>query len=331
MNPAYLLAIDGGGSKTQVLCADSSGQVVGQGLAGPTSLTATNVGAASFNLREGIRQATEQLPTGWRVSWMVMGLAGMDTPKETQAAHQVFEQILKYYAIDHMTLINDVVIALASGTDAANAVALISGTGSNCFGRNAEGQTVQVGGLDYLLTDQGSGYEIGRYVLRSAVKSFDGRVKKTVLEELVCEHFKIASIADLKDVVYHPPLSKPEIAALAKICEQAFDQGDAIAQEIFDHVVDELLAMVTTALTRLDIMTKPTDCVLAGSITKINYIKDGLTRQLQSVCRQLQVIVPEKKPVYGALNLAWQSLVQSSPVKVKTSLPTSQTTPVDTV
>lgn len=305
----YFLAIDGGGTKTKALCADEQRQVVGEGLAGPTNLTATNVGAASFNLREAIRQATEHLPQGWRVTKMVMGLAGMDTQAEAENARQVFGEVLKYYPIDTFVLVNDIVIALASGSNHPDAVALISGTGSNCYGRNAEGQEVKVGGMDFLLTDQGSGYEIGRYVLRTAVKSFDGRVEKTVLEQLVCEHFHIGSIGELKNVVYNPLLTKPEVAELAKECEQALHQGDKVAQEIFDHVVEELMSMITTAVRRLGIAERQVDLVLAGGVCKIGYIGEQLQAKVRALYPMMQVIYPDKEPVYGALKLALEKNV----------------------
>src|SRR5690606_13048274 len=136
----------------------------------------------------------------------VMGLAGMDTPREHEQALAVFSNVLSGYTLRSFTLVNDVEIALEVGTDNPNALAIIADTGSNCFGRNAAGDTAKTGGMDFLLSDQGSGYEIGRYVLRSAVKSFDGRDEKSILENLVCEHFHINSIRDLKDAVHQHPL-----------------------------------------------------------------------------------------------------------------------------
>lgn len=301
---SFFLAVDGGGTKTKVLCADEQGQVVGEGLAGPTNLTATNVGAASFNLREALRQATEKLPTGWQIKNMVMGLAGMDTAAEAATAQKVFGEVLHYNSITNFTLVNDIVIALASGTDKLDAVALISGTGSNCYGRNAEGQEAKVGGMDFLLTDQGSGYEIGRHTLRSAVKSYDGRIKKTILEDLVCQHFHITSIAELKDKVYNPPLAKSEVAELARICEEALNQNDAAAQEIFAHVVLELFEMVETVLKRLNMLERPVDVVAAGSICKLEFVYAQLEKKLMGISPHLSFINPTQEPVYGALKLA---------------------------
>ncbi len=303
----YLIGVDAGGTKTQARCVDETGVIVGEGLSGPASLTVMSAGAASFNVREAIRQAIEPATSSGNemvISRVAMGLAGMDTPPEEEMAKQVFGQVLAQFNIQDFVLVNDIVIALESGTTAADAIALISGTGSNCFGRNAAGLTAKTGGMDSLLTDQGSGYAIGRGVLRRVVKSFDGRAPRTILEELVCQHFRITTIAELKPKVTTPPLNKTEIAELAQVCLRGFDQGDQVARHILDDAIDELVLMATTVLTKLDLLGKATDCVLAGSITKIAYIQEQLKIRLSEKCPQLRVIIPDQPPVSGAVKLA---------------------------
>ncbi|PIR59157.1 MAG: hypothetical protein COU69_02105 [Candidatus Pacebacteria bacterium CG10_big_fil_rev_8_21_14_0_10_56_10] len=302
--PLYL-AVDGGGTKTKVLLVDAQGQTVGEGLSGPTSLTATSIGAASFNLNEAIRQAIERQPeSGWRIRHAVMGLAGIDVPAEKQQAYKVFAEVTGRYPIDTFTLVNDIVIALESGTDSPNAVALISGTGSNCFGRNDQGQTAKTSGMGYILSDQGSGYAIGLAVLQNVVKSFDGRGESTILERLTLEHFRVQQVEDLKTAVYNPVLTKTEIAALSKLCEQAFEAKDEVASAIFDEAIDELFLLVSTVVTRLGITGKHVECVLAGSITDIEYIQDRLRQKLKTVCPQIRLVVPEHQPVHGGVKLA---------------------------
>jgi N-acetylglucosamine kinase-like BadF-type ATPase len=300
----YVLAVDGGGTKTHVVCATLSGEKVGEGVSGPTSLTATSVGAASFNLKEAVRQATEKCEPNAQYQALVMGLAGMDTPAEEQVARETFLQTLSHLSIASFQLVNDIVIALEGGTDEVNAVALISGTGSNCYGRNQEQMTAKAGGMDYLLTDQGSGYAIGLEVLKSVVKSYDQRGPKTELEQYVCEHFRIQSIGELKTKVYQPPLTKTEVAELAQLCLRAYDQGDEVAGRIFATSVDELFAMAATVLRRLNLLDKPATCVLAGSITKLSCVQEPLSKKLKELNPQLKIEVPAHPPVEGALELA---------------------------
>ncbi len=306
----YYLGVDGGGTKTDVVCTDEHGTVVGQGTSGPTNLTSTSVGAASFNLLEAIRQSTEQLPEGnidtgtAAIAHLVMGLAGMDTPGEHERAHQVFTDVLKPYAISKFTLVNDSLIALENATDAADAIVLVSGTGTICFGRNASGQLAKTSGVDYLLADQGSGYYIGRQVLREAVKSFDGRRPKSLLEELVSEYFHISSIEHLKEKVYSPPLNKIEVADLAPLCLTAFERGDEVAKIIVGHTVEELALQAETVIRKLGLGDKPFDCVFAGSVMKVPHIETQVLAALTAQFPQLHLIKTESDPVHGAIKMA---------------------------
>lgn len=310
MPDQFFLAVDGGGTKTQVLCANAAGEVQGEGVAGPTNLTATNFGAASFNLREGIRQATESLPEDADLSVMVMGLAGMDTPSEEVMARKIFSEAIADYHIEQFVLVNDTIIGLEGDSNNPNAVVLIAGTGSSCVGRNAEGKTAKAGGYDYLLTDQGSGYWIGREVLRAAMASWDHTGPKSLLEDLVCQQYQIKSILDLKDHVYNPDLGKGEVAESSRLCSEAFEQGDEVARQIFNQAVDELFTMVQAVMTRLHLVDKPTDIVLVGSITKIPYVNEKLDAKLNEQFPQLTIKDPEKPPVYGALKMALRETVQ---------------------
>lgn len=300
----YFLGIDGGGSKTHSVLADENSQVLSEGLSGASSLTATSVGAAGFALRESIRQAVIHLPEGAEIHHAVMGLAGMDTMKEHEIAHRVFQNIIAHFPIKKFTLVNDIEIALASGTDSPNAIALIAGTGSNCFGHNKRGETVKVGGLDFLLTDQGSGYAIGRRVLREAVKSSDGRSPKSILEDLVKDHFGIAYIEDLKEKVYNPLISKTSIAALSRICVMAHERGDAVATQIIHDAIKQLYIMVEAAIRRLRLKDAELDLVLAGSVARLPIVQLQLTELLRKEFPQIHIIIPVEQPVMGAVKLA---------------------------
>lgn len=300
----HILAVDGGGTKTIVWLADMDGKVIGKGKSGPMSLAATTPDQAVSNLFEALEQATAEL-SSIDISQAVIGLAGVDTPYEVEKARNLFSTALNNkFEIQKLVLVNDTEIALASGTSAKNAVVLISGTGSNCFGQNSKGKKVKTGGMDFLLSDQGSGYDIGQKVLRAVIKAYDGRGNQTVMEKLVCEHFNISSLAELKDKVYHPILNKTQIGQLAKICFDALEQQDMVANEILNIALEELILMVATVLRKLEIENEATDLVLVGSIATDPYMRKQLDKRLTSRFFKLQIVVPKEPAVAGALKLA---------------------------
>lgn len=300
----YFLAVDGGGTKTQVYCADEHGEIVGEGLSGPTSLTVVNSGAAGFALREAIRQATENLPPGFVISKLVMGLAGLDTPEEIEKAEAAFRQVLTGMDVKEFILVNDILIALRAVTDKNDALAIISGTGSNCYGVNSAGETAKSGGLDYLLSDEGSGYAIGSAVLRAAAKSFDGRGQKTLLEKLVNEYFETSSIPEVKQHIYNPILTKMQVAGLARLAFEALDQGDEIAKEIIDQAAQDLFVMAKVVIEKLGLNNKPSDCVFSGKVLTSVYLSESLTKLLKNSYPSLQILPNNTEPVRGALKIA---------------------------
>ncbi|MEO8581087.1 MAG: BadF/BadG/BcrA/BcrD ATPase family protein [Patescibacteria group bacterium] len=302
----FFLAIDGGGTKTTVWIADESGNVLGRATTGPMSLAATTEALAMEHFMTAISEAVEHLDVAG-FSQVVVGLAGVDTDEEIADAYRIFSTALhERFSFLNFKVVNDIVIALASGSTSPNTICLISGTGSNCYGRNEQGETAKTGGMDYLLSDQGSGFEIGQQVLRAAVKSFDGRSKKTMIEELVCQHFFIESISQLKDKVYHPLLNKTQIGQLSQICFAAKEQHDAIANEIIAASIEELVEMVVTVMKRLHLTKKLTDVVLIGGIATDPVVHIQLEARLLTHFSQIKLIVPAHPPVYGALQLALQ-------------------------
>ena len=300
----YYLAIDGGGTKTDVVCVDRTGTVLGRGGSGPTSLTVTSIGAASFNLIEAIRVAIEKIPEIKSFKKVVIGLAGVDTEAEKVRAEEVFRRALSHYQFEAFILLNDSEIALVNGSDSPNAVIVVAGTGSICFGRNAAGQTARVSGMDYLLADQGSGYSIGRKVLQAAVKSYDGRAAKSYLEKMVCEFFMIPTISELKNEVYNPDLTKSEIAQLSPLCTKAFHAGDEVAQQILSEEVAEIVTSVSTVLQRLHSGEDTFEVVFAGSLLELEEIVSKVKEQLSSRFNNLQFIQQTQDPVFGAVKLA---------------------------
>lgn len=303
----YVLAIDGGGTKTQVWCATTDGEIVGEAKTGPASLVVASPEAARREVALAISEATRHIPPATVMDSIFMGLAGVDIPQEIQKAEEIFTPLFTQFQPQRLSIVNDVEIALASGTQAPNAIALIAGTGSNCFGHNANGDTAKVSGYDYLLSDQGSGYALGAATLKAVIKSYDGRLPETVLTQLVCKHYQVSTPPELKLKVYHPALTKPQIAELAKVAEEALNQNDAVAQHLFDELVAELAEMVETVARRLQMSDEHIECVVVGGMMRVPYVLEKLPQKVSKTLQNISFIKPDKPPVYGALQLALKS------------------------
>src|SRR6185503_4562530 len=161
-----LLAVDGGGTKTHALITDLQGKVLARGL-GPSSnihnvglelscqAMTTAIEGALLQVSGGLRPGAKG--QGWRgasIAAACFGLAGVDAPQdEADIGRWVRQQTIA----DRFLVVNDAELVLAAGTPEGWGVALVSGTGSVCLGRAADGRTVRVGGWGPLLGDEGSG------------------------------------------------------------------------------------------------------------------------------------------------------------------------------
>lgn len=301
MSEAYLVGIDSGGTKNEVLVADLEGNILNRIANQNSGFSASDVGLSALSMRESLRIALESLPEK-PIAVLVCGLAGLDTKDEARTSRPILEEVLSSWQIDQLVLLNDAALALANGTNSQNAIVLVGGTGSNCLGYNTQGQQAKAGGLNFALSDDGSGFDAGRLALKAAVKSLDGRGPKTVLEKMVFNFFHINTLAQLKNQVYHPLINKKEIAALAPLVIQAYGDGDSVATGIINYCLDRLVEHVVAVATKLHFHQQAFDLILTGSflLNLVEEFNQVLVKQLPLA----QIVSKDQAPVYGAIKIA---------------------------
>ena len=302
------LAVDGGGTKTHILLANSQGEVLAQAQAGPLSWASVPKEVSWQNLEQALQEVKKQINSSEPIAKALIGIAGMDTVSEKIEISAFFENKLKNLVSGPTICVNDSQIALVSGSQAANGVVLIAGTGSACFGKNVQGQEAKAGGLDFFLTDQGSAFDIGHQILLAAEQSWDGRGPKTILEEKVLTHFQIESILDLKHKIYGDSFSKTKIARLATFYDDEQVRSDQVAQAIVEDVKQKLIVHVQAVVRRLRLEQEEFDLVLVGGLFRHKVVDPNeLASNLRSQFPQLNIVLPQKPPVYGALQLLLMS------------------------
>ena len=306
---SYLVGIDSGGTKTEVLVTDLQGNVLKRTNRIKTSATSEDLGLTAFSIREDLRLSFEELEKA-PIDVLVLGLAGLDTKEEVINAQKVLREVLQDWQIKNLLVFNDSVMALANGTTAANAIVLIGGTGSNCLGHNDKGQKAKSGGLNWALSDDGSGFDAGRLALRAAVKSADGRGLKSILEKEVFTALKVNSVNELKNLVYRPLINKREMAALAPIVTTSAEKGDAVARKIIDYCLNELTIHVLAVAKKLDLQDKVFDLVVAGAFAL--HLLPQLKEKLTHFLPKIKLVSADEAPVYGAIKIAQQFMAGQS-------------------
>ncbi|CAG0937596.1 glucosamine kinase [Thermoflexales bacterium] len=302
-----IIGLDGGGSKTLALLANTEGQVLGRGTAGRSNYHAIGSEAACAALNAAVQAAFEAAHlTPQRVDAIGLGLAGVDRPPD----RAVFEQWIKTQATTGV-IVSDARLVLAAGTPDDWGVAVIAGTGSIVIGRDPAGRADRAGGWGYLLGDEGSGFAIGLSALRAIAQAADGRGPLTQLTDMILAHWSLSKTSELIYQVYRTPVPTQEIAALAELVEVAAAQGDEVAQTLLHEAGYELARTTQAVIKRLQ-LPKPVPCAIAGgALLSGERLQQAWRSAVAALGLQLDPIARVDEPAQGAVRLA-QQLVASA-------------------
>jgi N-acetylglucosamine kinase-like BadF-type ATPase len=238
------LGVDGGQSSTTALIGDSTGRVLGMGRSGPCNHVQTGDGREKFLRAVGgsIEQAHKQAGlTGARYTAACLGFSG--GPADKQA---LVEELVD---AERLVVTHDALIALTGATAGEPGIITIAGTGSISFGRNREGRMARAGGWGYVYGDEGGGFDITRQAVRSALREHEGWGPKTALTTLLLEATGCKDANEMMHRFYTAEYTRPQIAALSRLVDQAAEAGDAVAREILMQAAQHL-ALYTAAVRR---------------------------------------------------------------------------------
>lgn len=309
----YILGVDAGGTKTTARIADSKGNKISESISGSGSFTSVGVKKAADNLNKAIFEAMELAGIDKEINFKssCFGFAGFNVPDDTRHYRKIaHNDILKNHLDLQKSLIfNDTRIGLEAGSDAANKLIIIAGTGSNCFGINESGGQAGSTGWDYLLADEGSGYSVSVKALRAVMKAYDGRGEKTLLSVAILNELELKKEVDLIGWAYGEVFSKERIGSIARlVCQAAYD-GDKVSREILADEAGEAVLSVTTVALKLGLAGKEFDIVFVGGLFKCEkYFRDLVMGSLESRFNKINFKPLVANPVEGAVKLAIENL-----------------------
>jgi N-acetylglucosamine kinase-like BadF-type ATPase len=298
------LGIDGGGTKTQAAICDETGRILGVGLGGASGIDSVGADGAMSGIGAAVQAARAQADlTAAQFASVFLGMAGVVSEADRDIVRTVARalQLGDAVGVDH-----DIRISLAGGLSGRPGIALISGTGSSCFGMNAAGERWQAGGWGHIISDEGSSYWFGWNAIRLAIGAFDGRWQSSLLEP-VKQRLGLSEMLDIHYRLYTQGISKAEIAAFAPLVFEAAAGGDGMAIRLIEHGVHDLAQMVKAVAHHLGWKTERCEVTLTGGLWRageavISPFRRALTEELP----QAVIVSPELLPVLGACVLALQ-------------------------
>jgi N-acetylglucosamine kinase-like BadF-type ATPase len=311
-NDDLVIGVDGGGTKTIAWVApfdDPTNQIIlGRGQAGSGNPRAVGFEAAERAVMDAITQAlTDAGRAREIVSAAWLGLAGAGRESEQTRLTEWAQNVAKIAR--RVRVSGDAELILAAGSAYHTGIALIAGTGSLAWGRNADGRIGRTGGCGYLLGDEGSAYAIAIAGLRTAMQSADGRQPPTRLLEKLLAHFQATSPANLIEILYTPDMTRDRIAGAAPLVFSLTE--DPAAVSILSQAADDLAHMIVALAHQLGFAAGDYPLAMTGSLLlQQDQFRQAVADRLSAIAPRTVTLVSE--PVRGAVLLARRFTASSS-------------------
>lgn len=259
----YFLGADVGATKTHVLIADETGQVAGFGESGPGNPE----GVGYEGLRAVLAEATHAALAAAHLSkdhiaGAGFGVAGYDWPMQRE---QVLTTINGLGLTAPVEAVNDALLGVLAGTSEGWGVAVVSGTGCNCWGwdktRQRQGQ-VTGGGL---LMGEGAGAgELMARAIQAVSHEWTRRGPATQLTPRLVEFTGARDVPDFLHGLMAGHLELP--ARAAPLVFEAAEAGDAVAQSVIRWAGCELGEIIKAVIRQLQFERLAFDVVMVGSL-----------------------------------------------------------------
>jgi glucosamine kinase len=260
---SYLLAIDGGGTKTAGLLQNVATGQCWHAVHGPAQLT-NDLQQAVVNVRLLVKDLCQQAAVTPAELIAVIGLAGAGNP----ALHKAFSQQLAL-PFTRWQLTTDARTSLYGANNGQPVAVVAIGTGSVGMRLQADGVEQQVGGWGFNIGDEGGGAWLGRELVRELLWQLDWNNPLTPL--LTAVSAQCGASADVL-LPWLKQASANSFASLAPLVYQHTDEPIAI----------KLLQRQATAINELAwccLANQPLPLVLLGGLAQT--CKPYLATELQ--------------------------------------------------
>ena len=285
-----IIGLDIGGTKTHGVRFED-GRAVADESAGSSNVQNVSPEDAAFNLAELFARIG-----GGKVTQVYAGAGGIDTHDDAAALAALIEPHVPGARI---TVVHDSRLLLAAGR-ASTGVAVIAGTGSAAWGRNAEGGEARAGGWGYLLGDEGSGYWLGREAVRHSLRRMNQGLPVDELTAALLESCGVDDPNRLISLFHSPDTGRRFWDQQARLVVEAAAAGHVASQQLLDQAGADLAGLAAQALGKLGI---DGPVILGGGLgMNVAALQDAFRKHLAAAgITDVQVL--DQEPVFGVLQL----------------------------
>src|SRR5207302_10319821 len=297
---SFFLGIDGGGTKTECVVGDEF-RVLGSSVGGTIKIKKVGEEAAGEALEIAVGEACRSAGVApLQITRTCIGIAGSSIPEVTKWTYSVLKQLVA----GDVQVVNDALVAHRAAFCGGAGVLVIAGTGSNVLGINERGESGRAGGWGPMISDEGSGFWIGRKAVAYAMRAYDGKHSSGLLDA-VMKAWDLKTIEELVSTANSNP--PPDFSSLLPAVVRCANSGDKSACEILISAGNELAQLTGIVIGKL----WPKFSKIAVAVTGGVFVHSSQTRQrfaelVRAEHSGVTANLSPVHPVMGALSMARQ-------------------------
>lgn len=288
----YVAGIDGGGTKTTLICADLNFKEIFKKTYGAFNINSIGQEAFEQLLDEIIKDLKE---LGECLA-LCIGAAGCSNAIMAETVKRKFKKADISYS-----LVGDHIIALEGAHDGKAGFAIIAGTGAICFGKGEDGTLVRAGGWGHLIGDEGSAYGLARDMIKAVAAYIDGYGQETVLTRLLSEKVGLTSSSQIIQFVYSG--DKAKLASISYLVDEACKEGDVVALKVVEENAYALARDLASVAKKLS-LEEGYVAFFGGLIDKPTPFREELIKQIEKLTPKIKVRASLNTAAWGAVALA---------------------------
>jgi N-acetylglucosamine kinase-like BadF-type ATPase len=301
----HYLGADVGSSKTQILIADEKGQVAGFGFAGPGNHQTVGYDGMFSALQEGFSQALNEAGISVEnISGAGFGISGYDWPSDKP---RMFEIITRLGLQAALEMYNDAVLGLVAGAEDGWGIAVVSGTGCNCWGWASDRDQIgRVTGFGDLTGEAAGSTELVYRAMQLVAQAWTKRGRETALTQAFVDY---AGAKDIVDLLEGYTTDRHQIDGnAAPLVFQVAEAGDPVARQLIKWAGSELGELAKAVIRQLNFQSLKFDVVLVGSMFEGGQLLIDLMREtIQQFAPGARLVRLNVPPVVGALLIGMQA------------------------
>jgi N-acetylglucosamine kinase-like BadF-type ATPase len=302
------LGIDIGGTKSHALVVDENGQVLGFGQAGAGNWESVGYDGLQAVLTAITDQALDM--AGYdrgKITGAGMGIAGYDWPSQ-RAPHL---KIIASLGLDcPIELVNDAALGIPAGTREGWGLSVVSGTGCNCRGWNADRSRTgrAVGGHSHWSYEAAGGFDIVFRAMRAISFEWTRRGPVTALTQAFIEKTEAKDLDKLVEGVYLQRYTFDD--SYVMLVFEVADRGDSEALRVMRWAGDQLGHMACGVIRQVGLQNERFEVVQIGSLYDGHaLIGEQMLQTIQQTAPGASTVRLSAPPVIGGVLLGMEAVM----------------------